>query len=115
MTANITECIWLNATEICSLEHLTEVSGLTRTDVLELVDAGVLEPSRHGPDPQQYLFEASCIVTLRTARRLRDDFELDTHGLTLALRLLKRIEGLEAELASLHARHGGGSARGRGE
>lgn len=115
MTTDITECIWLNATEICSLDHLVEVSGLARADVLELVDAGVLEPSSHGSEPQQYLFEASCIVTLRTARRLRDDFELDAHGLTLALRLLKRIEGLEAELASLHARHGGGPARSRGQ
>lgn len=113
MTTDITECIWLNATEICSLDHLVEVSGLARDDVLDLVDAGVLEPSTHGPQPQQYLFEASCIVTLRKARRLRDDFELDTHGLTLALRLLKRIDGLEAELASLRARHGGGPGRGQ--
>ncbi|OWT66413.1 chaperone modulator CbpM [Candidimonas nitroreducens] len=112
MSTDITECIWLNATEICSLDHLVEVSGLGRSDVLDLVEAGVLEPSTHGPDPQQYLFEASCIVTVRTARRLRDDFELDAHGLTLALRLLKRIEGLEAELVSLRARYGGGPPHG---
>ena len=114
MATDITECIWLNATEICSLDHLIEVSGLARDDVLDLVDAGVLEPSSRGPEPQQYLFEASCIVTLRTARRLRDDFELDAHGLTLALRLLKRIEGLEAELVSLHAQYGGPPAHVRG-
>ncbi|WP_369125181.1 chaperone modulator CbpM, partial [Cryobacterium sp. RTS3] len=40
----------------------------------------------------------------RTARRLRDDFELDGHGLAVALNLLRRIRELEAQLTHAQAK-----------
>ena len=39
----------------------------------------------------------------RTACRLRDELELDMSGLAVALRLLDRVHGLEAEIARLRA------------
>jgi hypothetical protein len=39
----------------------------------------------------------------RTACRLRDELELDTAGLGVALRLLERVRDLEAEIAQLRA------------
>jgi chaperone modulatory protein CbpM len=102
MTIQITESIWLNTSDICSLEHLIEVSGLTRSDMLNLIEAGVLEPSNE--DPANYFFHSESIVLARTARRLRDDFELDAHGVALAMSLLRRIDNLEAEIASLRAK-----------
>jgi chaperone modulatory protein CbpM len=39
----------------------------------------------------------------RTARRLRDDFELDTRGLGVALKLLERVADLESENLALRA------------
>ncbi|HEY9281166.1 MAG TPA: chaperone modulator CbpM [Eoetvoesiella sp.] len=102
MTIQITESVWLNTSDICSFEHLSEVSGLAKDDLLDLVETGVIEPSNK--DPDNYFFHASCIVVARTARRLRDDFELDAQGVALAMSLLRRIDGLEAELASLRAR-----------
>jgi chaperone modulatory protein CbpM len=103
MTVHITESIWLNASDICSLEHLEQVSGLSHDNLLDLVDAGVIEPSNQ--DPENYFFPVSCIVVARTARRLRDDFELDPQGLALAVNLLRRIDTLEAELRRLRAPH----------
>ena len=44
------------------------------------------------------------VVTVRTARRLRDDFELDRNGVALALTLLRRIAQLEAEVRATHLR-----------
>lgn len=102
MTMHITESIWLNASDICSFDHLAQVSGLSRDTLLNLVEAGVLEPSNQ--DPENYFFPVSCIVVARTARRLRDDFELDPEGLALAVNLLRRIDRLEAELRTLQAR-----------
>ncbi len=104
MTTHITEGVWLNTSDICSFDHLIEVSGLTRSDLSDLIEAGVIEPSNQ--DPGNYFFYTHCIVIARTARRLRDDFELDSHGLTLALKLLDRIDRLEADLADARARLG---------
>ncbi|MEO6959400.1 MAG: chaperone modulator CbpM [Burkholderiaceae bacterium] len=101
-TVHITESVWLNASDICSFDHLVETSGLTRSDLLDLVEAGIIEPSNH--DPNDYLFPNNCIVIARTARRLRDDFELESRGLALALNLIRRADRLEAELAELRAR-----------
>ena|SRR5690606_2409401 len=102
MTIRTVEAVWLNTSDICSLEHIIEVSGLARDDILDLVETGILTPSND--DPGNYFFHTECVVVARTARRLRDDFELDAHGLALAMKLLDRIQGLESELASLRSR-----------
>jgi chaperone modulatory protein CbpM len=102
MTIRTVEAVWLNTSDICSLEHIVEVSGLARDDILDLVETGVLTPSND--DPRNYFFHTECVVVARTARRLRDDFELDSQGLALAMKLLGRIKELEGELNSLHSR-----------
>jgi len=45
---------------------------------------------------------AECLTLAHAASRLRNDFDLDTNGLTLTLRLLNRIHELEAELLARH-------------
>ena len=102
MTTHITESVWLNTSDICSFEHVVEVSGLSAAELHELIETGVIQPSND--DPANYFFHTQCIVVARKARRLRDDFELDTRGLSLALSLLRRMEDLEAEIAYLRAR-----------
>lgn len=101
MTVHITESVWLNASDICSFEHLVQVSGLTPDILLDLINAGILEPTNH--DPAHYFFPIDCVVIARTARRLSDDFELDAQGLALALNLMRRIDALETELHRLQA------------
>ncbi|HUH87720.1 MAG TPA: chaperone modulator CbpM [Pusillimonas sp.] len=102
MKTQITESVWLNASDICSFEHVVEVSGLSPQELHALIDTGVIEPSND--DPGNYFFHMQCIVVARKARRLRDDFELDTQGLAVALNLLRRVGDLEAEIADLRAR-----------
>jgi len=102
MKTQITESIWLNTSDICSFEHVLEVSGLSAQELRELIDTGVIEPSND--DPGDYFFQTQCIVVARKAKRLRDDFELDTQGLALALNLLRRVDDLEAEITRLRAR-----------
>lgn len=100
--AQHTEAIWLNASDLCSFEHVLEVSGLSEAELRDLVEVGLIQPTSR--DPGRFYFHTECIVVARRARRLRDDFDLDTQGLALALTLLNRIEGLEAQLEQLRAR-----------
>ena len=50
-----------------------------------------------------FSFSARVVTLARTACRLRDAFELDAHGLGLALRLLDRVRDLEHEVSRLRA------------
>ena len=102
MTSLLVEAVWLNDADACSLDELAEYSGLSHAELAELVALGAIEPDR---DPATgYVFRSQTIVVARTARRLRDDFELDTQGLAMALNLLQRIQALEARLAAADAR-----------
>lgn len=96
MTTYLAETIWLNEEGACSLDELAEMSGLTQDELHALIDSGVLEPITQ--DPKHYTFQLNYVVIARSARRLRDDFELDIQGLTVALNLLRRIQHLEIEL-----------------
>lgn len=95
------EVMWLDESEVISLSELVEISGLSEDELLELVHAGAI-PSRENA-LQEYTFSARVVTTARTACRLRDDLELDPHGLALAIKLLERVRELEAELARLRA------------
>lgn len=98
MTIHITESVWLNASDTCTFEHIVEVSGLSRDELRDLIETGVIEPSDE--EGGEYHFHTHYVAVARRARRLRDDFDLNTPGLTLALTLLRRIDDLEKELAS---------------
>jgi chaperone modulatory protein CbpM len=104
----LSDSTWLNDVDLCPLEHLVEVSGLSIEEIEDLIDTDVITPVSSGA--QTRLFQLRYVVTVKTARRLRDDFELDRHGLSLALSLLQRIDELQAELGAAKARLGG-SAR----
>ena len=96
-----TEVLWLDEHRVVSLDELVEVSGLREAELLELVSTGAL-PVLDSPDGRP-AFSARVVTLARTACRLRDDFELDMHGLAVALRLLERVRDLESEIASLRA------------
>jgi chaperone modulatory protein CbpM len=102
MRTPVVDAVWLNDTMLCSAEQLAEVSGLTIEDVRDLIDAGVIVPV--DDKMQSRSFALRSLVAARTARRLRDDFELDRHGVALALTLLQRIDELDAELQAWKVR-----------
>jgi chaperone modulatory protein CbpM len=98
MTLELTHAVMLDAAQVCELEHLIEVSGLTPDEMDDLVENGLVAPSAAQPAPR--VFHLVHVVTVLRARRLRDDFELDRNGLTLAMTLLRRIDELEQKLAA---------------
>ena len=102
MKLELTEAVWLDERGSVTLLELAECSGLSEAELRDLVELGVLEPL--DSDAAEWNFGSRCIVAARTARRLRSDFELDTHGLALVLSLLERIEALESELKRADAR-----------
>jgi chaperone modulatory protein CbpM len=101
MTTELAEVLLLDRHHALSLPELAELSGLAEAELDELVDYGVIVPL--DPGAAHRVFHARCIVAARTACRLRDDFELDSRGLALALTLLERVHDLEAQLTSLRA------------
>jgi chaperone modulatory protein CbpM len=96
MNTQLENAVWLNDVDVCSIDTLAAASGLSLSELHDLMEAGVLLPVRPAQSP--VLFHLHHVVTVRTARRLRDDFELDGRGLALALVLLQRIRALEQEL-----------------
>jgi chaperone modulatory protein CbpM len=96
-----TEVWWLDEHRLVSLTELVEVSGLRESELLDLVHSGAL-PARDTPEGG-IAFSARVVTMARTACRLRDDFELDTRGLAVALRLLERVRDLEGEISRLRA------------
>jgi chaperone modulatory protein CbpM len=96
------EAPWPNEHREFSLEELCELSGLSEAELRDLVDWGVLAPAE--PGAPRWTFSAERLIVARSAFRLRKDFELDTHGVALAVTLLERIRDLEAELRDLRAR-----------
>ena len=90
----------LDDTGAISISELVEQSGLSEAELRVLVDCGALTPRDAGA--AAWTFSSQCIVTARTARRLRDDFALDdAHAVAIVLRLRERIEALEHELRRL--------------
>jgi chaperone modulatory protein CbpM len=108
MKIEMTEVRWVDQHAACTLHDLVEASQLSADELRELVDLGVLQPLQAaglespaaGAEPR---FAAECLVTVRAVRRLRRDFDLDAHGVSVALALIGRIEALERQLRALRA------------
>jgi chaperone modulatory protein CbpM len=102
MIVHVTDSIWLDDSDVCTVEQLAEVSGLSIEEIDDLIENGVITPVDDSAQPKS--FRLHYMVTARTARRLRDDFELDRHGVALALTLLGQIDDLETELQAARVR-----------
>ena len=96
-----TDAWWLDAHHEISFAQLAESSGASEAELRELVEHGALAPT--DPRSVQWTFTGNCVVTVRTARRLRNDFDLDPHALALALTFISRIGELETEVRELRA------------
>lgn len=95
------DAMWLDAQCECSFAELVRLSGLSETELHELVDYGALAPTN--PQEADWTFSGDIVVTVRAAGRLRDDLELDTQTLALTLTLIQRIRELEAQIGNLRA------------
>lgn len=106
MKTEHSKALWLHEHYEFSLEELCELSGLSESELRDLVDCGALAPTN--PAARHWTFGADRLMVARSACRLRRDFDLDPHGVALAITLLERVRGLEAELRDLRARLPGG-------
>ena len=102
MKLELSEAVWLDERGVVTLVELAECSGLTQSELRELVELGALAPV--DPQAAELNFGAHCIVAARAASRLRNDFELDSPGVALVLSLLERVQELETALQRLNAR-----------
>jgi chaperone modulatory protein CbpM len=102
MSVEWVHAVYLADEGAVSLERLIEMSGLSESELRDLVECGALAP--FDPRAEAWTFSAECIVTARTAHRLRDEFALDdVHSLAVLVRFVQRIEALEREIAALRA------------
>jgi chaperone modulatory protein CbpM len=96
-----TEALWLDQSGSMTLIELSDYSGLSEAELRELIELGVFQPLAQ--DSGTARFHAECLSAARLACRLRDDLELDPHGVALVLELLERVHELEAEVQALRA------------
>ncbi|OOG36706.1 chaperone modulator CbpM [Polaromonas sp. A23] len=101
MKTQLFDVAWLDAREVITMAELARICALSPAELDELVDDGVLVPVEEGR--QERLFSAECVMPLRTAGRLRQDFDLDLFTVELLLGYLNRIEALERQVRTLKA------------
>lgn len=104
MSTQFAEPAGQDDSQVCHIEYFAEVSGLSTDEIEDLVSIGLIAPADDAVRPPA--FALCCVLTVKTARRLRDDFQLDRHGVALALTLVQQIRELRAELKALQARLG---------
>ncbi|MCC7327716.1 MAG: hypothetical protein IT521_13040 [Burkholderiales bacterium] len=92
---SVTEITWTQLVGACAMPEV---------ELRELVAYGALVP--RDPDAPTWTFEARALVVARTASKLRHDFELDAHGVSVVLSYVERIEQLQSEIRRLRAQMG---------
>ena len=93
---------WLDAGEALDLNELSRACEMSAAGLNELIEYGALSPL--DPNQPELVFAAQCIAPLRTAGKLRRDYDLDLFTVVLMLDYLHRIETLEEQLRSVRAR-----------
>ena len=106
------EWSWLETTATLTLHDLADVCGMATTELDELVEYGALQPvlptaATSAPPTHSCaaLFSSTCVAPLRTAGRLRRDYDLDLFSVGLMLEYLNRIDTLERQVQWLQTRH----------
>lgn len=101
MTQAMIDSFSLDPTQVITLTELTECCGLSAAELGELMDYNALLPL---PDTAPgFAFSAHWAVPLRTAAKLRMDFDLDLFTVAILLEKLLQIELLERQIQSLQA------------
>ena len=101
MTGQQAEWMWLDDRDAVTVSELSQVSGFGPAEVDELIEYGALPPLQ--VQRQERLFSAQCITQLRTASKLRLDFDLDLFTVAMVLGYLNQIEALERQVRALQA------------
>ena len=87
---SIDETAWFEISEFCAYLHVD------RHWIVELVDAGVIEP--RGPAPEAWSFPASALERARTTARLVNDLGVNLAGVEIILNMRRRITQMQVEV-----------------
>jgi chaperone modulatory protein CbpM len=90
-----------DSTETITLSELAQCCGMSPQDLDELVDYKALAPVICSA--AERTFSAHWVLPLRSAAKLRFDFDLDLFTVAIVLDKLKQIEILERQVQSLLA------------
>ena len=93
------EALWVEKRECVTISRLARLSGLSEQELAALVEYGALSPTN--PDDVQWMFEQTCVSSVKTAGRLRQAFDLEPDALALTLSLIDRIRDLQDEIRRL--------------
>ena len=88
--------------ELIVFAEFESASGLTRAEIVELVEHGVFAPV--GAVIDEWVFPESALEPARVAARLRADFELPPASLALLLAYRERMLELERRVRELECR-----------
>lgn len=91
----LTGCILEEEHEL-TLGELCRACTVHADYIIELVDAGVLEPA--GRDASRWRFEGASLRRARIALRLEHDLDINYAGAALILDMLDEVENLRAQL-----------------
>ncbi len=97
------EATWMEEHRLVSIEELRDRWGVSSSQLHDFIAHGVLEPAA-APYGSGFRLEAVSLV--RTACRLQQELELDTHAVGVVLELLQRVRALESEVDALRAQLG---------
>lgn len=100
MTQASFESFSLDTTEIISLTELAQCCGMSPAELDELVDYNALVPLTSLPERA---FSAHWVTPMRTAAKLRLDFDLDLFTVAMLLEKLIQIALLERQVQALQA------------
>ncbi|HSV52769.1 MAG TPA: chaperone modulator CbpM [Burkholderiaceae bacterium] len=101
MNPQPSEWVWLDDRETVSIAELSQACAMSADELVELVEYGALAPL--DPAQREPFFSADCIMPLRTAGKLRLDFDLDLFTTAVLMDYLARIEELERQVRTLKA------------
>jgi len=91
----------LDAETELSLAELCSACELSETEIIELVEEGVVEPL--GRRPSSWRFRAVSLRRIRISRNLQRQLGVNAPGAALALDLLDEVEALRARLKRLES------------
>ena len=84
-----------------SLAQLCRACELSETEIVKLVDEGIIDPVGQGPAVWQ--FHAVSLRRVRITRNLQQELGVNTPGAALALDLLEELEELRSRLRRLES------------
>ncbi len=101
MPAQTPDSFSFDTNETITLSELAQCCGMSAQDLDELVDYSALVPVTCA-SPER-IFSAHWVLPLRSAAKMRFDFDLDLFTVAILLGNLNRIEILERQVQSLLA------------